>query len=97
MGQGNTNAGLRALEKMFKTGPYGMPLARRRRADGGEVGSGDIPVMLSDGEFVVPPEVVASLGDGDIQTGHDVLDAWIMDERSKHIQTLQALPPPATD
>ncbi len=99
MGQGNTNAGLRALEKMFKTGPYGMSLGRRRQgfADGGEVGEGEIPVMLSDGEFVIPPEVVASVGGGDVATGHDVIDAWILDERQKHIQTLQALPPPATD
>lgn len=99
MGQGNTNAGLRALERMFKTGPYGMTLSGRRRgfADGGEVQGSDIPVMLSDGEFVIPPEIVAEIGDGDVSTGHDVIDGWIMDERARHIETLQALPPPATD
>jgi len=96
MGQGNTNAGLKALERMFKTGPYGVGMPRRR-ADGGGVGSDEIPVMLSDGEFVVPPEVVAELGAGDVALGHDVIDAWIMDERKRAIDTIAALPPPATD
>lgn len=98
MGQGNTNAGLKALEKMFKTGPYGMALPRRR-AEGGGIApqTSDVPVMLSDGEFVIPPEVVEEIGSGDIATGHDVIDAWIMDERQRAIETLKALPPPATD
>jgi uncharacterized protein (TIGR02594 family) len=101
MGQGNTNAGLQALERMFKTGPYGtsLPARRGRRgfADGGEIGADEIPVMLSDGEFVVPPEVVAELGNGDTALGHDALDAWIMDERRRAIDAIASLPPPATD
>jgi hypothetical protein len=96
MGQGNTNAGLKIMDRMFGTGPYGMSLSRRRRADGGAVEQ-EIPVALSDGEYVIEPEVVASLGNGDIDVGHDVLDAWIMQERQNAINTLASLPPPATD
>lgn len=97
MGQGNTNAGLKRLDQMFKSGPYGMKIPqRRRRADGGGVDD-EIPVMLSDGEYVVAPEVVEAIGNGDVQAGHDILDQWIMHERQNAIQTLASLPPPATD
>lgn len=100
MGQGNSNAGLRTLEKMFTTGPYGMSLRgsanARKLASGGGVES-DIPVMLSDGEYVVDPEVVTAIGNGDLSAGHDALDQWIMHERQNAIRTLSSLPPPATD
>lgn len=53
--------------------------------------------MLSDGEFVIPPEQVAEIGNGDVQAGHDIIDEWIMSERQNAIKTIAALPPPATD
>lgn len=96
MGQGNTNAGMKILDRMFGSGPYGMALPRRRRAEGGAVEQ-EIPVMLSDGEYVIGPEIVATLGNGDVDIGHDIIDAWIMQERQNAINTLASLPPPATD
>jgi len=92
MGQGNSLSGLKMLEQMFSTGPYGM--RTRRRADGGEV---DVPVQVSDGEFVVPPEVVEAVGNGDMQAGHEAIDSWIMGMRQEAIDTLMSLPPPAKD
>lgn len=92
LGQGNTTAGMGILSKMFKAGPYGMPARPMRRADGGSV-----PVMVSDGEFVVPPEAVAALGGGDQDAGHEVLDAFILNARQTAIETMKRLPPPAKD
>lgn len=101
MGQGNTQAGVARLDQLFKSGPYGMKLPQMRRgrrgfADGGAADD-PIPVMLSDGEYVIPPEVVAEIGGGDVGLGHDVLDQWILSQRQDAINTLASLPPPATD
>lgn len=90
LGQGNTDAGMDILAKMFKTGPYGIP--RLRRADGGGV-----PVMVSHGEFVVPPEVVAEVGGGDQDRGHAILDQFIVSQTKDAIETMKRLPGPAKD
>jgi len=77
-GEGNTLAGLEKMRAMFGDAPS--------RAAGGEV-----PVYLSDGEYVVSPEGVAKAG------GHEALDRFILKSRADHIKTLQNLPPPARD
>lgn len=92
LGQGNTTAGMSVLSRMFKSGPYGMPMKTPRRADGGEV-----PVLVSDGEFVVSPEVVAELGGGNQDAGHEILDQFILGARKSAIETLKRLPGPAKD
>lgn len=83
LGQGNSNAGLKALQQRFRHS------AVPRRAAGGE-----IPVLLSDGEFVVSPEDVAEMGGGDPEKGHKALDALILSIRKNHIDTLKKLPGP---
>ena len=68
------------------------------KAHGGETKAhpGDAaPVVLAGGEFVIHPEDVARLGDGDIKRGHKVLDQFVKDYRQKTIKTLQKLPGPA--
>lgn len=88
VGGSNTAAGLEALDKLF-----GMP-ARDYAAKGGSVGS-TVPIQISDGEYCVPPEVVAKIGNGDLQQGHRTLDALVLKLRKQHIATLSKLPGPA--
>lgn len=111
MGQGNSVAGLASASKMFGGGPYGttpmrggrgagLPRAPRAAgfAAGGHPGPQDhepVEVMLSGGEFVIPPEVVRQIGQGSLKNGHAILDAWVMATRKKEIETQRKLPPPA--
>src|SRR5262245_30743353 len=66
LGQGNSNAGMHVLAQMFP-----QPVRSRRRdfADGGEVGS-PTPIMASDGEYVISPEQVAAVANGNLDKGH---------------------------
>lgn len=81
LGEGNSLGGLKVLEQKFGS---------VSRATGGEV-----PVMLSDGEFVVSPEAVAREGGGDPARGHAAIDRFILGTRRHAIQTLKSLPPPS--
>lgn len=66
--------------------------------DVGVMGDGAaVPINAAGGEFVIPPDKVALLGWGDVETGHRNLDKWVMKRRKNHIQTLKKLPPPAKD
>jgi hypothetical protein len=81
---GNTNAGMAQLERMFGP-PDPAALAS----------GGDVPIKISDGEFVVSPDQVAKIGGGDLEHGHRVLDAFVKRCRAEHIKTLSKLPGPA--
>ena len=61
----------------------------------GEGESGGVPVVVAGGEYVIPPNIVAQIGDGDLKKGHAALDAWVINHRKKHVRTLQKLPGPA--
>ena len=82
LGEGNTNAGMETVSKMF-------PLPPVRRADGGRV-----PIAAAGGEFVIAPETVAALGNGDLDAGHELLDQFVRRARAQNIQRLRALPGP---
>ncbi len=62
-------------------------------AEGGEVDDG-IPIIAAGGEYLVEPEVVQSIGGGDVQQGHDILDKFVKKVRAHNIKTLKALPGP---
>lgn len=105
VGQGNTDAGTNALDKMFSMGKFGAPkstkprmprlgLRRRLFADGGAPDSKPVDIIAAGGEYVIPPEVVQKLGNGDMDTGHKILDKWVLSTRKDHIRTLQNLKPP---
>lgn len=74
------------------------------RASGGGIGyavggPGDgradkIPAMLSDGEHIIPADVVSGLGRGSSKAGHEKLNQMILKERAKYRKTLGKLPPP---
>lgn len=110
LGQGNTQAGMKILNNMFSQGPYGMAMPSIKRGAGaprppkamsdrggarGENASGEVPIMAAGGEYIIPPQVVARIGDGDIKRGHAILDKWVVENRKKHVQTLKKLPGPA--
>lgn len=108
IGQGNSDAGSAILNKMFTKGPYGMNLPKSKGprigarhtslsslhfAKGGQVG-GATPIVAAGGEYVIHPETIRDLGNGDIGLGHSILDAFVKHVREKHIQTLKKLPGP---
>lgn len=87
LGKGNTFNGMQRLVEAFG------PSDSRAMAAGGA--AQDVPILISDGEFVVTPEQVAKLGGGDVDQGHRVLDKLVVKLRQQHIAELQKLPAPA--
>lgn len=99
MGTGRTG-GTRAV------GSAASPISKEAAAGtpslfkAGGVTDGDdegVPIMAAGGEYIVPPEVVAEIGHGNIDHGHKILDAWVKSTRRTHIKTLSKLPGPARD
>jgi hypothetical protein len=82
--------------------PQGMSaenpaLADPRQKHGGAArGPGPaVPINASGGEFVIDPQEVARIGDGNIDKGHLVLDKWLVLLKKEAAKTLQQLPGPA--
>lgn len=106
LGQGNTQAGFKVLRRVFKgapyggkggpynsgSGPYGEPLARGGETTGPESG---VPIVAAGGEHVLTPDEVRWAGDGDMDTGHKVLDEFVLRNRAEAIKVLKHLPGPA--
>jgi len=62
----------------------------------GDGQSDDIPAMLADGEFVIPADVVAALGNGSTKAGSDKLYEMMHNIRRHHRSAgPKDLPPPA--
>lgn len=88
LGQDNSMAGGRVLDSMFETNS-----ARRRNLPV----TGDIvPIVVAGGEYLLEPDQVEKVGDGDLTKGHNSLDMWVKSGRKKHITLLKSLPPPKT-
>src|SRR5882762_3275509 len=60
-------------------------------ADGGDTHA---KIIAAGGEYIIHPDQVASIGGGDIDKGHKVLDAFVNHVRKQHIATLKSLPGP---
>jgi len=94
-GQGNTEAGQRylagleqhALKEYRAKGGSITALAQHAKTPG-------VPIKAAHGERVIPPEIVAAFGEGDLDRGHQVLDHMVKHMRERDIHTLQNLPPP---
>jgi hypothetical protein len=56
---------------------------------------GAVPINASGGEFVIEPDEVARIGDGNVDKGHLVLDKWVVQLKKEAAQTLKQLPGPA--
>lgn len=109
LGQGNTMAGSAVLDKMFSTAPFGGRLPhggrggagipgapgpfRQHRAAGGKTSS-HVPIVAAGGEYLIPPEVVALIGGGDITRGHKILDHFVVHARKKTTDEMRKLPGP---
>lgn len=92
MGEGNTMAGFKIMNSIVDQ--YGgLPKAYAAGGFTGEL----VPIVAAGGEYVIPPEVVASMGDGDMDHGHKELDQFVTKMRAKTIKTLKGLPGPKKD
>ena len=103
MGEGNTMAGFKVANTIFSKIPnmQGLPGADAqlglpaKRASGGGVPSGEpVPVVVAGGEYVISPEDVTHLGEGDLDAGHRILDSFVLKMRKKTVDTLKKLPGP---
>ena len=106
-GEGNTMAGFKHAKRVFEgnpyTGaerpysapeaPYGAELPHRA-SGGAESG---VPIVAAGGEYVISPEAVARIGNGDMELGHAALDLFVKKMRNRTIKTLQKLPGPKKD
>ena len=60
----------------------------------GDGTSDEVPAMLANGEFVIPADVVSSLGNGSNEAGASVLDQFLKSIRDhKHSKGSKGLPP----
>ena len=84
LGEGNSLAGYKNLDKMFGGG-------RTQMATGGQA----VPIKISDGEYVISPAAVSKIGNGDMDMGHRTLDKFVLAVRKQHINQLKTMPPPA--
>jgi hypothetical protein len=109
MGQGNTMTGFRVANDIFSRKLYDQPTggfyhqgatpysrALPGKAAGGEVSESPnpVPIIAAGGEYVIHPEDVRWLGDGDVDRGHKKLDDFVNKMRAKTIKTLKNLPGP---
>jgi hypothetical protein len=93
LGEGNTLAGYEAIKRMF-----GHHLKSKYGVRGSYHESRDIvPVIVAGGEYILTPEEVEIAGNGDIDSGHAVLDAFVKSQRLKLRKKLAKLPGPAKD
>jgi len=89
MGEGNTMAGFKIMNEIARQ--YGgIP---QKYAGGGAPGE-KVAIVAAGGEYVIPPEVVAGIGGGDMNVGHRELDDFVKKMRAKTVKTLKALPGP---
>ena len=56
-----------------------------------------VPVKLAGGEIVVPPENLMAVVHPNLNHAHTIMDAWVIHERKKLMNTLAKLPAPARD
>jgi hypothetical protein len=105
-GEGNTMAGFRVMRRIFggipysgKEFPYGQSSTPYNEPLPGKAagGAATVPIVAAGGEHVVSPEQVVKIGDGDLETGHRVLDEFVKRMRKETVKTLQKLPGPKKD
>ena len=85
------------LQGMLGPRPHARPsdMPYTARASGGATNG--VPIVAAGGEYVIPPEDVVRIGNGDLDHGHKILDSFVKKMRQKTIKTLQNLPGPKKD
>ena len=53
-----------------------------------------IPIIVAGGEYLLGPEQVKHIGDGDLTRGHDKLDQFVLEARRRNVKTTANLPGP---
>jgi hypothetical protein len=102
MGEGNTMAGFKVAKDIFTMPSYarmgGLPygVSTPRKASGGGT-DGPVPIVAAGGEYVIHPDDVMWVGEGNIDVGHRTLDEFVKKMRAKTVKTLQSLPGPKKD
>ena len=96
LGEGNTDAGLDVLDSLchdHNSNSGNM----RSKSDKNSNDRSLAPIVAAGGEYVIPPSVVTSVGGGDIDHGHNLLDDLVVLARKDLIKTLSKLPSPKKD
>jgi hypothetical protein len=88
LGQGNTMAGKSILDNMFGGNDS------KQMASGGPTDDDHVPIIAAGGEYLIHPDKVKEIGQGDMAKGHKVLDKFVLHTRKEHIKTLKKLKPP---
>lgn len=91
LGEGNTLAGGEAIKRMFShhlKAKYGLRGSYHEQRD-------VVPVIVAGGEYILTPDEVETAGDGDLDAGHSVLDAFVKSQRRALRKKLAKLPGPA--
>lgn len=101
LGENNTEAGFKVIQKMIADTKSRGGRVRMMEKYGLQGHYHEprtlVPAVVAGGEFILTPEEVEAVGDGDMAEGHKILDSFVKSQRKKHIKTLQNLPPPAID
>lgn len=66
------------------------------KAKGGSIEDA-VPIVAAGGEYVISPDDVRRIGEGDLDRGHQELDLFVKAMRAKTIKTLKNLPGPKKD
>lgn len=107
IGEGNTLAGAKFLEDVFKDGPWNTQPLKTKKSHGpprppaaaakASGGATHVPILGAGGEYVVSPQKVLALGGGDMDRGHKILDKWVVQERKRIANEMLKLPGPVKD
>ena len=112
LGEGNTLAGNRVIEKMLLDGSLSGKSAggaaaalsasqnlKDKYGIRGPYHEDDalVPVIVAGGEYIIHPDQVTEIGEGDLDKGHAVLDAFVISQRRALRKKLGKLPGPARD
>jgi len=57
-------------------------------------GHDHIPIVAASGEYLISPEHVKLIGNGDLKHGHRILDHFVLHVRNKTTKTMKKLPGP---
>jgi len=99
-GKSEPYGGMKAAPYGVTGGPYGSqkpPYAPQLepRETGGEANA--VAIIAAGGEYVLSPQQVRKVGNGDLDVGHRVLDEFVKRVRGETIKTLKKLPGPKRD
>ncbi len=104
LGEGNTLAGAktmdgilgrhRSISRKSLRSPKQRLQAKTKQgfADGGATDR--IPIIVAGGEYHITPEDVQAVGEGDLDKGHEILDAFVKKIRRNNARTISKLPGP---